>query len=85
MTNTSKTPHLTVHPGEDSEWESDPAELGHFVDVVAGDYRGLFGAYIKDEDEGKILVRNRDHGNEFPEYVTVRRQDVRASTRTGGR
>ena len=68
----------------------DNALEGHFVDVIDGPHKGLFGVFLsvvhwaQDGFPTHILVRNRDHASDVG-YATVEYDHARPSDRTGGR
>lgn len=67
----------------------DDALVGHFVDVVAGEHKGRFGAFERvlkhDVETGypaQALIRTRD---EFNQLLAVAYKDLRPSSSHGGR
>lgn len=63
--------------------------LGHWCDVVSGDYAGRRGQYRDDAEHdpetgypSKVIVRTRDAENEL---IVVNYSDIRPTTYTGGR
>lgn len=58
--------------------------VGHFVDVVDGPFKGLFGALTHVYEDGTALVAARDHGG-FVDVAQVEHAHTRPSLRTGGR
>jgi hypothetical protein len=86
-TNKTERDHSDPLPYEDV---SDRPLEGHFVDVVAGEHKGLWGLFQsilkrdKDGEPSEILVRNRDHAGD-KDLVTVAHKDARRSKRAGGR